>query len=109
MSYYLSLEEQETVIGRTRTEDSWSVWTSDRTMMTVFDRLARDPDSAWTLTAEEYTADGSLVSKKYKCPKECISTRKKPMTRTLTDEQRQAAAERLSKARKKLKEGVTDE
>lgn len=102
MSYFLSREEQETVIGKGRTEDSWSVWTSDRTMMTRLDKLVSY--GSWKLEKEEYTADGSLVSKKYVAPVECVTFRAFKVQRTLTPEQKQAAAERLKQARGKKNE-----
>ena len=90
--------EQETVIRYGRGEDFVTVHTTDSTTMTKLDRLAENPDSDWSLS-ETWTQDGEVVEKMYKAPKALISFRTSRVTRQLTEEQRQAAAERLKSAR----------
>lgn len=86
--------EQETVIRYGRGEDFVTVHTTDTTTMTKLDKLSENPESDWTLS-ETWSSDGDVVEKMYKAPKSLISFRTAKVTRTLTEEQRQASAERL--------------
>ena len=90
--------EQETVIRYGRGEDFVTVHTTDTTTMTKLDKLADNPDSEWTLS-ETWSADGEVVEKMYKAPKNLISFRTAKVSRIMTDEQKQAAAERLKSYR----------
>lgn len=104
MPYFVTKTEQESIIGFGRLDDMMDIWTSDSTVIARCDKLVNAPGSAWQLVSVDYVGE-SVVAKKYIAPVGCLSLRKAEVKRTLTDEQRQAAAERLSKARMKLKEG----
>lgn len=92
------IEEQETVIRFDRNSDKATVYTSDYTEMTKLHKLMKNSDSEWTLVRTD-TQDGDVVGETYECPKKLISLRSKSTTRTMTEEQRKAASERLRKAR----------
>ncbi len=98
--------EQETVIGFDRYDDMAEIYTSDTTMMHKFDKYVKSsPD--WELT-NTYYLDGEIVGKIYKIPRKLVSFRSKTTKRTMTEEQRKAAAERLKKARSKDEQKETD-
>ena len=89
----LGIEEQEICINAMRDEDFATAYCSDRTWITKMDKLVEKSPNLFTVIAEtEY-------GKTYKFPKRLISIRSSIVTRELTDEQRQLAAERLRNAR----------
>lgn len=93
---YVTLEEQETTIQFSRIENTAHICTSDSTMKTKYDKLCKNNPKYWKLISD----DG--VFSKYECtPKSLISARSKVTERELTDEQRQAMADRLREARSK--------
>lgn len=96
----ISYSEQETVIGFSRDEDIAHIYTSDTTMMTKFDKLARTSEH-WN-EVKTTTCDGELVGKFYECPKKLLSYRGTTRTgREMSEEERRAAAERLKNARER--------
>ena len=87
------LEEQETIINYSRTEDVAYIWTSDSTVMTKLDKFVSE--GTYKLTREERDEDGTLCGKWYECPKNWISFRH---TNRITNEtQRAKSAETLRK------------
>lgn len=89
----LSIEEQELYINTMRDEDFATAYCSDRTWVTKFDKLVeKSPDLFEVIAETDY-------GKTYKFPKRLISIRSSIVTREMTDEQRQLAAERLKNAR----------
>ena len=90
----VSIAEQETTVSWYRDEDTATVYTSDRTVMTKLDKLAYDSASPWICYKQDYIGD-DVVAKWYKAPKSLISFRSTQVTRNLTDEQRAAMAARL--------------
>ena len=87
------LEEQETTISYSRTENSVNIWTSDRTQITKFDKLCTRSDK-YILLNEQRTKSGELIAKEY-CIKDKSLITFRCEKRTLTDEQREKAAARL--------------
>lgn len=94
--------EQETVINFERDSDVCTVWTSDTTMMTKLDKLTKNNDD-WKLIEVNMTK-GEVVSKRYFTNKSLISFRGHKVSREMTEEQRQAAADRFREMHKKKKE-----
>ena len=89
----LGIEEQELCINAMRSEDFATVYCSDRTWITKFDKLVeKSPDLFEVIAETDY-------GKTYKFPKRLISIRSSIVTREMTDEQKQLAAERLKIAR----------
>ena len=89
----LAIEEQEVCINAMRDEDFATAYCSDRTWITKMDKLVeKSPNLFTVITETEY-------GKTYKFPKRLISIRSSIVTRELTEEQKQIAAERLKKAR----------
>lgn len=89
----LSIEEQEVCINAMRDEDFATIYCSDRTWITKMDKLVEKSPALFEIVAEtEY-------GKTYKFPKRLISIRSSIVTREMTDEQKQLAADRLRNAR----------
>jgi hypothetical protein len=93
---YVNLDEQETTIQFNRIEDVAHICTSDSTMKTKFNKMCKESPNHWKLIEEDE------VFSFYECrPKSLISYRSKVTERNLTDEQREAMAQRLREARYK--------
>lgn len=89
----LSIDEQELCINAMRDEDFATAYCSDRTWITKMDKLvAKSPDLFEIIAETEF-------GKTYKFPKRLLSIRSSIVTRDMTDEQKQLAAERLRNAR----------
>ena len=85
-----------------RDSDTAKIYTSDRTVMTRLDRLAEREDCPdWKVTEEIRDTEGELVGKMYETNKRLVSFRSFLQSRELTDEQREAGAERLRLWREK--------
>ena len=95
-----TLEEQETTINFSRTQDAVDVWTSDKTVMTKLDKLCNSAPDFYKLIAEHKAQDdiGAIMSKEYRISdKRMLSFRS--MKRNLTEEQKRERAERLNGAK----------
>lgn len=89
----LAIEEQELCINATRDDKYATAYCSDRTYITKFDKLVEKSPELFEVIAEtEY-------GKTYKFPKRLISIRSSIVTRDMSDEQKELAAERLRIAR----------
>lgn len=92
--------EQETVINLRRNEGKAIIYTSDTLMMSKLHRLHEKNSHDWICVKKDTDSmDHDVVSETWECPKNLISF--KAMKRTMTEEQRQAAAERLKRMREK--------
>ena len=89
----LSIEEQEVCINAMRDEDFATIYCSDRTWVTKMDKLVEKSPALFEIVAE------TDYGKTYKFPKRLISIRSSIVTREMTDEQKQLAADRLRNAR----------
>lgn len=89
----LSIQEQEICINAMRDEESATAYCSDRTWITKFDKLVEKSPNLFEVIAE------TDYGKTYKFPKRLISIRSSIVTRKMTDEQKQLAADRLRNAR----------
>lgn len=103
------LMEQETVINMSRLSEYAEIYTSDRTMMTKYDKLAESEDAPdWVCTGIQYDQDGELVAKTYRTKKKLISNRSSAPKREYSEEQlenlRENGRKALEKARLKRKE-----
>ena len=96
----LTLEERETHIYISRTDETAEIYTSDERYMRKFDKLVEDNPEEWKFKKAE-TVQGEVIGKTYSCPRNLISFRSKTQKRELTEEQRQAAADRLREMRNK--------
>jgi len=97
---YVSTDEQETTINILRSEKDVHVWTSDSTMMTRLDKACELSEHYSVLKTDRFK-DGSIASKEYYIDdKRLVSFRLgRRENRNMTDEEKQATAERLRKAR----------
>lgn len=95
----LSLEEQETVVNYSRTDERASIYTSDSTVMTKLNKLVETAGADWKLDEIIKDRDGVEVARNYSCPKKYISYRSKSVTRELTEEQRKEQSERMKAMR----------
>ena len=89
----LSIEEQEVCINAMRDEDFATAYCSDRTWITKMDKLVEKSPNLFEVIAE------TDYGKTYRFPKRLISIRSSIVTREMTDEQKQLAADRLRNAR----------
>ena len=89
----LSIQEQEVCINAMRDEEFATAYCSDRTWITKFDKLVEKSPNLFEVIAE------TDYGKTYKFPKRLISIRSSIVTREMTDEQKQLAADRLRNAR----------
>lgn len=95
----IPVNEQETTISYSRDDDTATVYTSDRTVMTKLDKLAYDSTTPWICYKTDYHAD-DVVAKWYKAPKSLITFRSAKVQRVLTEEQKRQAVERLKSYRR---------
>lgn len=94
----IPINDQETVINFTRDSDKATVYTTDTTMRSKLHNLSMKNGKDWVLLNQDTDSiDHDIISETYQCPKKLIGLR--VLSRKLTEEQRQAAAERLRKAR----------
>ena len=95
----VSTDEQETTINFSRTDKEAEVYTSDNTVLTKIKNMFSSDDCEWKLKNVVKDRDGNVVGVFFIVPKKLISLRAKTVKSSLTDEQKQAAAERLKNAR----------
>lgn len=98
-----SCEEQETSINWTRCDPRAMVSVTDNTTLTEIKHMFADGcdwrlESVW---APRGCADNEVGSMVFSCPKGLISFRRKVGNKTMTDEQKAAAAERMKNMRGK--------
>lgn len=97
---FITVEEQETVVQFNRAEKYATIYTSDKTMMTKLDKLVENSEY-YELKREEHAEDGTIVAKEYRLnEKSLVSFRSTKSNRTMTDEQKAKAAERMRNLRK---------
>ncbi len=81
------ISEQETIIRWYREDEEATIYTSDYTMMTRFDKFVESGD--WELDTENYSG-WDIVSKEYKAPKNLVFGRSKQVEkRPLTEEEKE--------------------
>lgn len=81
------MSEQETIIRWYREDEEATIYTSDYTMMTRFDKFVESGD--WELDTENYSGE-DIVSKEYKAPKNLVFGRSKQVEkRQLTEEEKE--------------------
>ena len=71
----VSLEEQETTVQMSRTEDVAHVWTSDNVAVTKIKKLMERAPDQWKLVKMSTNAAGEPVGYFFECPKKAISFR----------------------------------
>lgn len=80
-------KDQETIIRWYREDEEATIYTSDYTMMTRFDKFVESGD--WELDTENYSGQ-DIVSKEYKAPKNLVFGRSKQVEkRPLTEEEKE--------------------
>ena len=85
----ISRQEQETIINYNAAEQTATIYTRDKTVMRRLDVLVIEYPDRYRLIGE------TDIDKTYEMPESYVSYRK---PRRLSDEQREAARERLSRA-----------
>ena len=99
MAYSLSRYEQETVISFNAEEDEADIYTADPVYIRKFDKLVKENPEQFKFK-EKQTLEGKVISKRYLFPKKFLSIRTKERTVNLTDEQKEAARNRLEQFNK---------
>ena len=108
----VNLNEQETTITFSREGRTVHVWTSDSTVMTKLDRLCREHQENYKLVGigVEKRNPENVLDKQYEISdKRLLSFRGARVTREYTEEEKAELRERLSKMRKKQREGDENE
>lgn len=91
----ISLEEQETTIHFMRDEKHATIYTTDRTSITKYDRLCREAPEYYQLVKVD-TIRGKVCGKTYRLTdKNMVSLRAKKRSCNLTEDQRRTIAERM--------------
>lgn len=99
-------KEQETIIRWYREDEEATIYTSDYTMMTRFDKFVKSGD--WELDTENYSGQ-DIVSKEYKAPKNLVFGRSKQVEkRPLTEEEKETLRVRFKENLSKDNRGNTD-
>lgn len=101
----IPIDEQETIIILGRDSQIALISTTDTRHMNKFDKLVKNNPAEWRLHGD-YTSNGDVVEKEYECPINLISFRK--ATKTISDEQKEAAAERMRRYHADKKGGDGD-
>ena len=96
----VDVDEQELIVNAMRDEDFLTVYTSDNIYLTKLKKLAVANPKEWEIV-QIVEAKGNILGVKFKAPKKLLSFRTATVERTMTDEQRAAAAERLKAVRDK--------
>lgn len=92
------IEEREVIISWRTTDDTVSIYTSDYSYMTKFDKLVEKHPEAWRLKRQELHK-GDIVGKSYETSVKCLTFRSEPPKgREMTEEEKRIAAERMRKA-----------
>lgn len=114
----LPVFEQETTVNFYRDSDICTVYTSDSTVMTKLDKLVKNPKAPhWKLKGEHRLQSrdldgtinsGEIVGKTYETHKRLISFRADISTRELTEEQKEAAAERMKEWQERKRQEKSD-
>lgn len=94
----LSRSEQEVIINFNAAEEIAEVYTADPVWIRKLDKLVEQNPETFKFKRQE-TYQGKVIAKCYTFPKKLVSIRKKFRDISLTEEQRQAAAERLAAMR----------
>ena len=72
----IPVNEQETTIQFNRDESTVNIWTSDSTVMTRLDKLAKEEASPWEIIDTVTDDIGWIIAREYRVPKYMISFRK---------------------------------
>ena len=95
--------EQETIVTFERGSDRAIIETTDPTVFTKLKkRLMSEENDDWRLESVSRPSEAAafrISSVCFSCPKKFVSFKFKSSSKTLTDEQRKVASERLKKAR----------
>lgn len=92
-------EERETLFNHDEIDDKWTCETSERVWNTKLQR------AGWTLIEEGRNGKGQWVYSVYEAPSYALSVRSAVKAkREMTEEQKQALADRLSTARNKKRD-----
>lgn len=95
--------EQETIVTFERGSDRAIIETTDPTVFTKLKkRLMSEENDDWRLESVSIPSEAAafrISSVCFSCPKKFVSFKFKSSSKTLTDEQRKIASERLKKAR----------
>ena len=90
--------EQETTVNFSRDMETATVWTSDKTIRTKFDRLCeKNPTDYRCIEIGKSKINGEVLSKKYEMPKRLLSFRTCKRNRKITEEEREQMRERAKK------------
>jgi len=102
MNNGISVSKQETTVNFGRQDDRMDIYTTDQTMITKLMKLLKKSEQngeAGYMLVREEKMNGRVVAIEVSAPKHLLSLRTPKKKRELSDEERQALAERMRKAR----------
>lgn len=90
------IEEQETSIVWMRNDNKCKVYTCDNTTVTKLKKMVAQSPDKWKCYVASMDVDGNPTGYFFECPRKAISFRN-GIKHEISEERRQAAAERLKK------------
>lgn len=87
-------DEQETTVVVSRNLDQMDIYTSDNIYLTKLKKLITSNPDEWKLV-DVYEGKDGITGVRVRAPKNLLSLREKTVKRELTDEQREAASNRM--------------
>ena len=107
MAYSLTAVERESVITFNAAEENADIYASDPVWIRKFDKLVeQNPDQFKVI--QEFKCEGKVVARRYTFPKSFLTVRSKKREVHLTDEQREAAAKRVTALNKRVASQKSD-
>lgn len=97
--------ERETHINMDRTSDKMRIYTTEYHVMNKLDKYVEESED-WNLI-EIGRYKGEIISKTYEAPRKLLTLRKKKVV--MSEEQKNAAAQRMKAYREKKKDGECDD
>ena len=92
----LTRYEQETIVNFNAENNTATLYTADPVQIRKYDKyVAQNPNQFKIIDIQ--TCQEDVISKTYEFPKKFVTVRKKETVRTMTEEQRRAASDRMRK------------
>lgn len=92
--------ERYTCVGYDNSSTKAQLTTFNSTLIKRLDGFCKEFPQEFKMVSEQFDEDGKLVGKEYEFHKKYVTIRK-PVERKMTEKQKEAATERLKKAREK--------
>lgn len=94
MGYFQEASEREVIISFDDGSDMANLYTANKVWIRKMDKLVEEHPESFKFRRQE-TYKGEVIAKDYTFPKRFVSIRTKDIERTITDEQRKRASDRM--------------